>query len=46
MVILMNSYSKSTHTGFSTVVDVYDSNLKKVATGLELTAGRSRLKAT
>lgn len=41
---LLIAGGKSTHTGFSTVVDVYDSNLKKVAAGLELTQGRSRLK--
>lgn len=35
---------KSTHTGFSSVVDVYDRNLNKVAAGLELSTGRSRLK--
>lgn len=42
---LLIAGGKSTHTGFSTVVDVYDINLKKVAAGLELTVGRSRLKA-
>lgn len=41
---LLIAGGKSTHTGFSTVVDVYDINLKKVAAGLELTTGRSRLK--
>lgn len=41
---LLIAGGKSTHTGFSTTVDVYDSNLKKVAAGLELSVGRSRLK--
>lgn len=41
---LLIAGGKSTHTGFSNVVDVYDSNLKKVAAGLELTTPRSRLK--
>lgn len=35
---------KSTKTGFSNTVDVYDQNLNKVAAGLELTTKRSRLK--
>lgn len=41
---LLIAGGKSTHTGFSTVVDVYDMNLNKVNAGLELTVGRSRLK--
>ncbi len=41
---LLIAGGKSTHTGFSTTVDVYDTNLKRVAAGLSLTVGRSRLK--
>lgn len=41
---LLIAGGKSTHTGFSTTVDVYDTNLKRVATDLSLTVGRSRLK--
>lgn len=41
---LLIAGGKSTHSGFSTVVDVYDSSLNKVNAGLELTVGRSRLK--
>ena len=41
---LLIAGGKSTHTGFSNIVDVYDRNLNKVAAGLELTTGRSRLK--